>query len=193
MVNRNLLKEFQKRLGREKVWSLMVQDHPEKVKATIAKIAENTLDINQFLVLKVGLEKVASIADDNKIAVSYHDPCHLKKTLGVTAEPRALIQANPRYRLKEMPETDSCCGMGGAFNLQYYEISAAIGKRKRDHIVASECSVVATGCPACMIQISDMLSQSGDKIKVRHPIEIYEELIRNYETSTNAHQTETYY
>jgi glycolate oxidase iron-sulfur subunit len=156
----------------------MVQDHPEEVKATVASIAENTLDINQFIVLKIGLEKVPSGADDNNIAVSYHDPCHLKKSLGVAAEPRALIQANPRYRFKEMPESDSCCGMGGAFNLQYYEISAAIGKRKRDHIVASECSVIATGCPACMIQISDMLSQSTDAIKIRHPIEIYEELIK---------------
>lgn len=161
----------------KKVWPLMVQDHHEEVKAKIAKIAENTLDISQFLVLKVGLEKVPSGADDNSIAVSYHDPCHLKKSLGISAEPRALIQANPHYRFKEMPESDSCCGMGGAFNLQYYEISTSIGKRKRDNIVASECSVVATGCPACMIQISDMLSQSKDRIKIRHPIEIYEELI----------------
>jgi len=97
--------------------------------------------------------------------------------LGVAVEPRALIQANPCYRFKEMSESDSCCGMGGAFNLHNYEISASIGRRKRDNIVASECSVVATGCPACMIQISDMLSQSGDRIKIRHPIEIYEELI----------------
>jgi glycolate oxidase iron-sulfur subunit len=162
----------------KKVWPLMVKDQPEKVKAKIAKIAENTLDINQFLLLKVRLEKVLPGADDNKIAVSYHDPCHLKKSLGVAAEPRALIQANPRYRFKEMPESDSCCGMGGAFNLQYYKISAAIGKRKRNHIVTSKCSVIATGCPACMIQISDMLSQSTDAIKIRHPIEIYEELIK---------------
>jgi len=161
----------------KKVWPMMVRDHPEGVKEKITKIAENTLDISQFLVLNIGLEKVSFATDDNKIAVSYHDPCHLKKSLGISAEPRVLIQANPRYRFKEMPESDSCCGMGGTFNLQNYEISASIGRRKRDHIVASECSVVATGCPACMIQISDMLSQSGDRIKIRHPIEIYEELI----------------
>jgi len=161
----------------KKVWPLMARDYPEGVKSKITKIAENTLDISQFLVLNIGPEKVSSEADGNSIAVSYHDPCHLKKSLGVAVEPRALIQANPCYRFKEMSESDSCCGMGGAFNLRNYEISASIGRRKRDHIVASDCSVVATGCPACMIQISDMLSQSGDRIKIRHPIEIYEELI----------------
>ena len=99
--------------------------------------------------------------EDGRIPVTYHDPCHLKKSLGVAAQPRALLQANPAYILKEMPESDWCCGCGGSFNLQHYEISAAIGKRKRDNIATSGCRVVATGCPACMLQITDMLSQAG--------------------------------
>ncbi len=93
-------------------------------------------------------------------------------------EPRALINATPGYRLKEMPESDWCCGLGGSFNLQYYKLSTHIGKLKRDNIRATGASVVATGCPACMLQISDMLSKSGDNIVVRHPIEIYRELIK---------------
>ena len=74
---------------------------------------------------------------------------------------------------KEMNEADRCCGCGGSFNLQYYGISASIGKRKRDSIVESGCSTVATSCPACMLQISDMLSQAGERIQVKHAIEIY--------------------
>jgi glycolate oxidase iron-sulfur subunit len=77
-----------------------------------------------------------------------------------------------------MLQPDACCGMGGSFNLHYYEISSEIGRRKRDHIKASGCQVVATGCPACMLQISDVLSRSKDHIAVRHPIEIYAEGLR---------------
>ncbi len=94
------------------------------------------------------------------------------------AEPRSLISANPGYRFKEMLNSDQCCGLGGSFNLEYYELSANIGKVKRDNIKASGCSIVATGCPACMLQISDMLSKSGDNIVVKHPIEIYAELLK---------------
>jgi glycolate oxidase iron-sulfur subunit len=65
--------------------------------------------------------------------------------------------------------------MGGSFNLQYYKISSEIGRRKRDNIKASGCEVVATGCPACMLQISDVLSRSKDRLAVKHPIEIYAE------------------
>jgi len=63
--------------------------------------------------------------------------------------------------------------------LQYYDLSAKIGKRKRDNIKSTGCSVVATGCPACMIQIADMLSKSGDPIVVKHPVMIYAESLKN--------------
>jgi glycolate oxidase iron-sulfur subunit len=76
-----------------------------------------------------------------------------------------------------MAEADRCCGCGGSFNLAHYEVSRSIGRRKRDNIVASKADVVATGCPACMMQISDMLSQAGDRIAGRHPVEIYAEPI----------------
>jgi glycolate oxidase iron-sulfur subunit len=36
---------------------------------------------------------------------------------------------------------------------------------------------VATGCPACMLQITDMLSQAGDRIRVKHAVEIYAEAL----------------
>jgi glycolate oxidase iron-sulfur subunit len=88
-----------------------------------------------------------------------------------------LLAANPRYRLIEMEGADSCCGSGGSFTLQHYDLSKRIGKRKRDNIVATGASVVATSCPACMLQIGDMLSQSGDKLAIRHPVEIYAETL----------------
>jgi len=136
------------------------------------------MEVSQFLVDKVGVRQVDSEGDDKKVLLTYHDPCHLKKSLGVAAQPRTLLRANPRYRFVEMLEADRCCGMGGSFNLQHYDISAAIGKRKRENIEQSGCEVVATSCPACMLQITDMLSQAGDRIQVKHTIEIYAESLK---------------
>jgi glycolate oxidase iron-sulfur subunit len=162
----------------KKMWPLMALGYSEAEKAQISALANKTLDISQFLVEKVGLEQGSSQDVTDKVPLTYHDPCHLKKSLGVAAQPRALIQANPRYDLQEMAEPDWCCGCGGSFNLQYYETSAAIGRRKRDNIVRSQCAVVATGCPACMLQLTDMFSQAGSKIKVKHTAEIYEESLK---------------
>ena len=161
----------------KEIWPMMAAKDSGYVKSRVAKIAQKTLDINQFLVSKVELEKGAVEDRIAAVDVTYHDPCHLKKSLGVFAEPRSLINANPGYRLKEMPESDWCCGLGGSFNLQYYNLSTNIGMLKRDNIKASACQTIATGCPACMLQIADMLSKSGDNLTVKHPIEIYRELL----------------
>jgi len=162
----------------KEVWPVLLQKEPEDLVARVKQISEKTLDIHQFLIAKVGLKKVCPVNTENPVSITYHDPCHLKKTLGVSEEPRAVLKANPGYHLKEMPQADVCCGMGGSFNLQYYEISSDIGRKKRENIKASGCDAVATGCPACMLQISDVLSRSNDRFVVKHPIEIYAEALK---------------
>ena len=162
----------------KKLWPLMMQDAPPEEQEKVATLADRTLDISQFLVDKVGIMPEDVSAEDNRIPITYHDPCHLKKSLGVAAQPRVLLQANPGYVLKEMPESDWCCGCGGSFNLQHYETSVTIGKRKRDNIAKSHARVVATGCPACMLQITDMLSQAGMRVTVKHAVEIYADILK---------------
>ena len=72
-----------------------------------------------------------------------------------------------------MPEADRCCGSGGSFTLAHYDLSKKIGQRKRDNIVSVKPDLVAAACPACMMQIMDMLSRNGDDIPVKHVAELY--------------------
>lgn len=146
----------------------------------IAAFSEKTLDIHEFLVCKLRLEADEGVQNAAKKApiITYHDPCHLKKSLGVDKAPRQLIRKNTAYRYQEMENSDTCCGMGGSFNLQHYDISSQIGKEKASNIAATGCQTVATGCPACMMQLSDMLSRTGEKIAVKHAIEVYLESLK---------------
>lgn len=157
----------------KKLWPLMAQKLPPRTREKIDVLAGKTLDISQFLVDRLDVDPPNKPLEPIKASVTYHDPCHLKKSLGIALQPRILIRSSAGYRFQEMSEADRCCGCGGSFNLQYYELSKAIGQRKRDSIAGSGCSIVATSCPACMLQISDILSQSGNRVTVKHVIEIY--------------------
>ncbi len=156
------------------LWPMMSGDKTESMQERIAALAAKTMDVNQFM---VDVLKVAAPVQGHGTKVTYHDPCHLKKSMKVFEQPRALLKSNPKVEFVEMAEADRCCGCGGSFNLQHYGLSKDIGKIKRDNVVASGAQVVATGCPACMMQISDMLSQHGDKIAVKHVMEIYAETL----------------
>jgi len=155
------------------VWPKMA---PESFRKAAERLAGRTMDINQFLVDEVTLEPPAASVNRIRL-VTYHDPCHLKKSLKVFSQPRAVIAAASGCQLNEMAESDWCCGMGGSFNLQYYDISKGIGMKKAAQIKDTRADVLATGCPACMIQISDMLSQAGADIAVRHPVELLAETL----------------
>lgn len=158
----------------KKIWPMMGQGLSPRQQDQVRQWADKTMDISAFLVDRMGVTlPVDRVSPD--ATISYHDPCHLKKSLGVAAQPRTLLRANSKRRLVEMAEADRCCGCGGSFSLQHYQISASITRRKRDHIVQSGCQEVATACPACMLQITDALSQARDPIRVRHVIEVYAE------------------
>ncbi|MCB2227502.1 MAG: (Fe-S)-binding protein [Desulfarculaceae bacterium] len=158
-----------------KMWPLMSGGLDAAGQAKAAALAAKTRDLGQMLVQTGLISGEAPAPAEGAKTVTYHDPCHLKKSLGVSAEPRRLIAANPNWRLVEMSESDWCCGLGGSFSIQHYDLSKQIGGRKREHIEQSGAAAVATGCPACMLQISDMLSQAKDQIAVKHAIEIYAE------------------
>ncbi|MGQ9922176.1 MAG: (Fe-S)-binding protein, partial [Desulfobacca sp.] len=157
----------------KKLWPLFLPEVTAGEKNTLAQLAAKTMDISQFLVEIVGVAGLPKPAAAPALTVTYHDPCHLKKSLGLAAPPRTLLRAAPGVQLLEMAGADQCCGCGGSFNLQQYEIAKAIGRRKIDNILATKAQVVATGCPACMLQFVDLLSQTGARVQVRHTIEVY--------------------
>ncbi|GFM36320.1 (Fe-S)-binding protein [Desulfovibrio psychrotolerans] len=157
------------------LWPQFAGEYPEDLRNKIDRIAAKAMDINKFVVDVLGVKPAEAPKGGTK--VTFHDSCHLKKSLGVATQPRDLIRMNPNYELVEMNEADRCCGCGGTFNLYHYDLSKKIGERKRENIVASEAKIVSTGCPACMMQMTDMLSQHNDSVAVKHSIEIYAETL----------------
>jgi glycolate oxidase iron-sulfur subunit len=152
-----------------KMWPALIDDKDllEKVEAMAAK----TVDINWLLVRRFGLAPKENDAGAQQFPVTCHDPCHLKKSLDIHEEPRMVIRA-AGHPVKEMQQSDACCGMGGSFNLKHYELSKAIGLQKAQNIISTGCSAVATSCPACMLQLSDLLAGQGSDIRVCHPVEL---------------------
>lgn len=162
----------------KEIWPMMAQDDSvEKFRAK--QWAPKTMDISQFLVDVLQVAPVQDSGGSAKATVTYHDPCHLAKSLKVRRQPRDLIRANADCTFVEMAGADVCCGNGGSFNLKNYDLSKQIGMDKRQNILASRAATVTTSCPACMMQIRDVLSQNHDQVKVKHVIEVYADTIKD--------------
>ena len=110
--------------------------------------------------------------------ITYHDSCHLKRTMHAEKPPRELLE-KAGYELTEMFECDICCGMGGSYSLKLPEVSAPILQRKLKNIKDTGAPVVAMDCPGCVMQIRGGMDQDGAPVQVRHTVELLAERLKD--------------
>jgi Fe-S oxidoreductase len=133
---------------------------------------------------------VKKLVDEGRLALApgaerqsatYHDSCHLKRTLHAEQAPRALL-GQAGVDVKEMAESDVCCGMGGSYSVKLPEISAPMLRRKLGNVLATGAPLVAADCPGCVMQLRGGLDQAADPkaagVEVRHTAELLAERVR---------------
>jgi glycolate oxidase iron-sulfur subunit len=105
--------------------------------------------------------------------VTYHHPCHLARLQGVKESPIKLMESLPGVQYIPMTDAERCCGMGGSFSVEHYDLAKKVNDKKTDNIVNSGAEAVVTSCPACMLHIKDGLNRRGLKsIEVLHITEL---------------------
>lgn len=141
-------------------------------------LAAKTVDFSTLVKRLVDQGRL-SLNDRQKLGtITYHDSCHLKRTLKVSQQPRELL-GKAGYEVTEMFECDTCCGMGGSYSMKLPEISGPILKRKLHNIKETGAPIVAMDCPGCVMQIRGGLDQDGSAIKVRHTVELLAEQLED--------------
>ena len=137
------------------------------------EIANKTFD---FCKLFYDLGGCVDAGDDKPVKVTYHDSCHLCRSLRVTEEQRELLKHTNGVEFVEMHDHDQCCGFGGSYSVLYPEISAPILENKINNIKDVAPDVVAVDCPGCMMQIRGGLdARDMDNIQVKHTATIIAE------------------
>lgn len=103
--------------------------------------------------------------------ITYHDPCHARKVLGVYKQPRALLAKN--FTINEMPDCTRCCGFGGiSMQSSHYALTLKAGIPKAQSIHASGAQLVSTECGACRMQLTNALDSIKSPVRVCHPLEL---------------------
>ena len=130
-------------------------------------------DIHQWLVL-IGIRRPEHGAGVTE--VTYHESCHLCHGQKVTSQPRLVLQAIPGLVLKELPESNWCCGSAGIYNITQPEQSAKLLKRKVANIESTLTTVVATSNPGCHLQLASGLQ---GRVGVTQPVTLLARAYRN--------------
>ncbi|NLK66064.1 MAG: (Fe-S)-binding protein [Campylobacteraceae bacterium] len=125
----------------------------------------------EYLNNRTNLAEVLAARGAQNFSVTYHDPCHARKMLGVYKEPRNLIGKN--FKLIEMSNPNQCCGFGGvSMQTNNYKFAVAAGKGKAKMIDETNANYVSAECSACRMQLGDAMHKEDVKTIFKNPIEL---------------------
>ena len=142
------------------------------------ELAAKVMDFST-LVKKLVDEGRLSLKEGQQLGkVTYHDSCHLKRSLRADQPPRELLEKSG-YEISEMFECDVCCGRGGSYSVKLPEMSAPILQRKLKNIKDTGAPVVAMDCPGCVMQIRGGMDKDGAGVQVRHTAELIAEQLKD--------------
>lgn len=150
-----------------KEYENLFKDDPE-YKFLAESVGAKVQDICSYLV-NIGYKKEMGAVPAR---VTYHDPCHGVRFLKVKDAPREILKSIPELELVEMKEADMCCGGAGSYGIFNPKLSRDILARKMKHYQDTGATILATSCPACIMQLAFGLKTNGLKGLVKHPVEL---------------------
>ncbi len=120
--------------------------------------------IESFLVTMTNYVKDGRITLDpsrNKVRVTYHDPCNLGRSSGITEEPRFLLKrcvTDFEEMYPNRADNWCCSGGGGAMSMsEYTGRRLEVAKVKADQLRKTGAKIVATACHNCIDGLSDCI------------------------------------
>ena len=141
------------------------------------RVASKVKDVSEIVAERLEDLELKNGSTDRPTTVTYHDPCHLVRSMGISKDPRKILNALGNLQLVEMAGADECCGGAGSFQFEHVDISAGVTARKKANVRATAARVVATGCPGCRLTLGGNLCKDNDP-RVVHTIQLVAERLR---------------
>lgn len=138
-------------------------------RARAERLSAKTFELTSFLTDVLGVEQVNA---SHPGTVTYHDSCSGLRELGIKTQPRRLLRTVEGVELREMEESEVCCGFGGTFCIKYPELSNRMVSDKAGHILATGADTVLAGDLGCLLNMAGKLQRDGATVQVRHVAEV---------------------
>lgn len=135
------------------------------------QLAANTFELTVFLT-EIARIKLPKKSFPKLPAVTYHDGCAGLRELGIREQPRQLLKQLCGIEVKELQQSEVCCGFGGTFCAKMPEISAKMVDDKLKNVMATGAGILAGGDLGCLLNIAGRARRHGEEIDVRHIAEL---------------------
>ncbi|MFO7836489.1 MAG: (Fe-S)-binding protein [Candidatus Thorarchaeota archaeon] len=107
--------------------------------------------------------------EGEKVGITYHDPCHVGRHMGIYDAPRESLESIPDVELVEMhksKETASCCGAGGGVRSTNRDKARQAADTRINEAKETGASILTTACPFCTFNLREATERSDGKMRM---------------------------
>ncbi len=155
-------------------YEVLFHDEPEW-RAKAHAVAARSRELSQFLAEVLEGEDLPFALPGARIA--YHPSCHLLRGLGVSAQPRRLLQGVRGAEYVEFRDQEECCGFGGLFAVKNSDISGSMMDRKLACIEECGANRLVSGDLGCLLHLGGGLRRKGSTLQVQHIAQLLDEAL----------------
>ncbi|MFX1256216.1 MAG: (Fe-S)-binding protein [Promethearchaeota archaeon] len=97
------------------------------------------------------------------LKITYHDPCHIGRHMGIYEHPRKVLRKIPGIELVEMIRNRHnawCCGSGGGVRSAFKELSAFAANERIKEAKETTAEAIVSCCPFCLNQFKNNIKNN---------------------------------
>lgn len=128
-------------------------------------IQKNIYEFSDFL---VNVLHVTDVGAKFEGVATYHDACSALRELNIKQAPRTLLNNVRGLELREMNESETCCGFGGTFSVKYEPIAVGMAEQKIINAEATKASYMISTDLSCLMHLDGYLKKQGKHMNVLH-------------------------
>jgi heterodisulfide reductase subunit D len=107
--------------------------------------------------------------------VTFHDPCHLGREMGIFEEPRKVLR-DLGCEIKEMElcgNQSFCCGGGGGVQSNEPNVASRIAKDRIAMAKKTGAKTLVTPCPLCYLNLKNNAEDGEDGLEVKELSQLF--------------------
>jgi Fe-S oxidoreductase len=140
-------------------------------------LSQRVMDFTHFVdgVLLAGkgsasaaIRQVDYLPANGELVVTYHDSCQSCNCLNLRPEARRIIQQELGMELREMPQSDVCCGFGGSTSIEHPEVAERLLHNKLRNAESTGANLLIADNPGCLMHLRGGVDATGKPVRVLH-------------------------
>jgi L-lactate dehydrogenase complex protein LldE len=139
--------------------------HNSSLHNEFKQVQKNIYEFSDFLVNVLGKTDFGAAFEGT---ATYHDSCSALRECRIKEEPRILLKNVRGLALKEMEDTETCCGFGGTFTVKYETISGSMAETKINNAVNTGADYLVSTDISCLMHLESYMKKSGKGPRIMH-------------------------